>query len=113
MFGACYFLWRTSREFNRRNVAGLTAFFTLAVVSKYSALLLGPIVLVLVIVSVAAKRLTSRAGAGLIAVLALTSFVALWAVYGFRYAPSPGGTWRFEVADVVLPDGASVPPHER
>ena len=44
IFGAVYFLWRTCWRPSALNVAGLTAFFVLAVISKYSALILGPIV---------------------------------------------------------------------
>ena len=51
-FGALYFLWRTTRTLTCGNVAGVAAFFALAQVSKFSALLLGPIVLVLLAVHV-------------------------------------------------------------
>ncbi|MGD1018829.1 MAG: glycosyltransferase family 39 protein [Verrucomicrobiia bacterium] len=100
-FGALYFLWRTTRRLTGGNVAGVAAFFALAQVSKFSALLLGPIVLVLLVVralrtdpwpcriteggdlrSRRAKLLVSLAVA---AVLALASYVAVWAAYGFRY----------------------------
>src|SRR5690606_25258747 len=47
IFGTIYFLWRTVRQTTRVNVGGLTVFFALAVVSKFSALILGPIVAIL------------------------------------------------------------------
>src|SRR5208283_4407513 len=39
-FGALYFLWRTTRKLTCGNVASVAAFFALAQVSKFSALLL-------------------------------------------------------------------------
>jgi hypothetical protein len=102
-FGALYFLWRTTRKLTWGNVASVAVFFALAQVSKFSALLLGPIVLVLLAIHVfrvdswpcrlvegdelrsrRAKPLVSLAVA---AILALTSYTAVWAVYGFRYGP--------------------------
>jgi 4-amino-4-deoxy-L-arabinose transferase-like glycosyltransferase len=102
-FGTVYFLWRTTRQLTCGNVAGVAAFFALAQISKFSALLLGPIVLLLLVVHVLrvgpwpgrfakgddlhsrrAKTLVSLAVA---AILALTSYAAVWAAYGFRYGP--------------------------
>jgi uncharacterized membrane protein (Fun14 family) len=102
-FGALYFLRRAIRQLTCGNVAGVAAFFALAQVSKFSALLLGPIVLVLLVVHVLrvnpwpcrlveggelrsrrAKMLVSLAVA---AILILTSYMAVWAAYGFRYGP--------------------------
>jgi hypothetical protein len=45
IFGAVYFAWRCARGFSVANLIGLAAFFVLAQVSKYSALLLAPILL--------------------------------------------------------------------
>ena len=102
-FGALYFLWRTTRRLTCGNVAGIAAFFALGQISKFSALLLGPIVLVLLVVPVLRVRpwpcrfakgsdLHSRRAKALVslavaAILALTSYAAVWAAYGFRYGP--------------------------
>lgn len=102
-FGALYFLWRTTRTLTCGNVTGVAAFFALAQISKFSALLLGPIVLVLLAIHIfrfdpwpcfLAKggELRSRpqkmlASLVIVAILALASYAAVWAVYGFRYGP--------------------------
>lgn len=103
IFGTIYFLWRTSRRLSPFNVAGLSIFFALAVVTKFSALILGPMVLALVIV--AARRdtaVTPRVAAALVVLLAAVSFAAVWAVYGFRYAPSDSASWLWHLEDRSL-----------
>src|SRR5439155_900614 len=56
IFGTVYFLWRTTRKISVGNLVGLTAFFTLAQISKYSALLLGPIVPLLLVIAASRNR---------------------------------------------------------
>lgn len=113
--GVLYFLWRTTRTLTVGNLVGLTIFLMLSVVSKFSALVLGPIVLVLLVIRVIrgtpwACRIgksgspVSRVGKALIAVaiaglLALASWGTIWTVYSFRYAPAPapaGYQFQFE-----------------
>lgn len=89
MFGTLYFLWRTTRQWTAGNLAGLTVFFALSVITKFSAVLLGPIVLLLLIVG----RVRWSRIAGVVALLAVTSWLAVWTVYGFRYAPSEDPNW--------------------
>ena len=55
IFGTLYFLWRTTRRLTPANVGGLLGFFVLAQISKFSALLLGPIVLALLLARVCQK----------------------------------------------------------
>lgn len=104
IFGALYFLWRLTRRFTCGNAAGLAAFFALAQVSKFSALILGPIVVVLLLVHVLcggawsyrfgnqgefrSLRQKTLAMIVVIGLLAITSYAAVWAVYGFRYGPT-------------------------
>jgi 4-amino-4-deoxy-L-arabinose transferase-like glycosyltransferase len=104
IFGALYFLWRLTRRFTYGNVAGLATFFALAQVSKFTALLLGPIVVVLLLIPVLrgsawyyqfrnrgelrSLRDKMLAMAGVIVLLAVISYIAVWAVYGFRYGPT-------------------------
>ncbi len=107
-FGALYFLWRLTRMFTWGNAVGLTVFFALAQVSKFSALVLGPIVLVLLLGhilrgtawpyefgsrgelrSLRAKTLVMIA---VILLLAVVSYVAVWAAYGFHYGPTVANT---------------------
>jgi len=106
MLGTLYFLWRTVRHLTGGNLAGLAVFFTLAQVSKYSALALLPMVFLLLLVRVVRRNpwpccigpfkrelrsSTSRMLAALTIGLLLfaTAFAAIWAIYGFRYAPAP------------------------
>jgi hypothetical protein len=112
MFGALYFLWRTTRALSFGNLLGLTAFFTLASISKFSALGLVLILLVLLSIHVwrrtewscrivGLRQLSSLRSKALLALallvwLAITAYVAIWAVYGFRYTPTAAGTERFE-----------------
>lgn len=115
VFGTMYFLWRATREVSWANLLGLTGFFALAHVSKFSAILLGPLVLALLAVRVCQKSawpckigqvreltsLKSRAlfATGTLAVLALVTWVTIWTVYGFRYLPSASATWQFRFQD--------------
>jgi len=100
-FGALYFLWRMTRKLTGGNVVGTAMFFGLAQVSKFSAMILGPIVLALLAVHVLradpwrsclvqagvlrSRRSRALASIAVVALLALTSFAAVWAVYGFQY----------------------------
>jgi len=111
IFGTLYFLWRTTRRLTPANVGGLLGFFVLAQISKFSALLLGPIVLALLLARVCQKapwpaslgrraavdgRLQKLAVAlGFVVALALATWVAIWAVYDFRYLPSDTPAWRW------------------
>jgi hypothetical protein len=94
IFGTVYFLWRATRRYSAANVAGLIAFFMLAIVTKFSALILGPVIVVLLALAArAGAGMTPRRIAALVLTLAAAAVVAIWAVYGFRYAPSESATW--------------------
>jgi hypothetical protein len=96
-FGAVYLLWRTCRRATPLNIAGLAAFTALAVVSKYSAVLLVPVLGALLAVSVARRRTPPpKTALAIAALLAVVSWGAIWAAYGFRYLPSDAPTWRYE-----------------
>ena len=96
IFGALYFLWRTSKQLTPLNIAGLAVFFVLAMLSKFSAAILGPVVLVL-LVMMAWRRgtLSASAVAGVVALLVAATWLGVWAAYGFRYAPSATPDWLF------------------
>jgi tetratricopeptide (TPR) repeat protein len=103
IFGAIYFLWRTSRRLSLFNLAGLSVFFALAIVTKFSGLILGPIVLAVLIVTVRQRTtITPRAAGAIVAWLAVASFVAVWAVHGFRYAPSGSASWQLHLEQAPL-----------
>jgi hypothetical protein len=99
-FGAIYFLWRTTRRFSLPGLLGAAVFTGLAVVSKYSALIFVPVVLVLLGTRVwrgswpgtrFGDDLAGRAkrAATIAVALALAAYLAIWAAFGFRYAPTP------------------------
>ena len=115
IFGTVYFAWRSSRNFGFGNLLGLATFFALAHISKYSAVLLGPIVFLLLLSRalsgapwpcrlVPQKLITSRRRKALLVVLTTvgllaTAYGALWGAYAFRYAPTPRGAGRFVTAE--------------
>ncbi|HVZ19461.1 MAG TPA: tetratricopeptide repeat protein [Vicinamibacterales bacterium] len=108
MFGAIYFLWRASRRFSAPTVACVALFASLAAVSKFSAVLLAPTVAVLLALAVASRTdITLRRAAALVGVSLAVVVTAIWAVYGFRYLPSPSPTWVLTRA--ALGDTSSVP----
>ncbi len=103
IFGALYFLWRATRKLTCGNVVGVVGFFALAQVSKFSALILGPIVLVLLVVHVLhaspwacrfteagdlrSRRAKMLGALALVGILTLASYTAVWAAYGFKFGP--------------------------
>jgi 4-amino-4-deoxy-L-arabinose transferase-like glycosyltransferase len=100
MFGAIYFLWRLSRQVTPWNIAGLTVFFVLAMLSKFSAAILGLVVLALLVMMAWRRRTLSAKGvAAIVALLAAATWLGVWASYGFRYAPSTTPGWVFALHD--------------
>jgi Dolichyl-phosphate-mannose-protein mannosyltransferase len=111
-FGTAYFLWRTARRLTLGNLFGLVAFFALAQASKFSAVLLGPVVLVLLVArafqksawparmgtftELSTRRKRLSAAAVIFATLVLAAWGAIWAAYDFRYLPSATPAWRME-----------------
>lgn len=107
MFGAVYFLWRACRRMSAPNVVGLTLCFALAVVTKFSAVLLAPIVAALLLLAVVRRSaVTARIACGIGVALAMASVAAIWAVYGFRYDASANG-WSFQLTDTAVAADAS------
>jgi hypothetical protein len=96
LFGAVYALWRAWRAPSGRNLAFLTVCTVCAVLSKFSGLILLPVIAVLLAIAVIHRRgLMPRHAAIVAAMLAVSMPAAVWAAYGFRHAPDPSGTWRF------------------
>lgn len=95
IFGAVFFLWRTVTRWHVGNVAALAAFVALAVTSKFSGLILAPILGVLFVIAVSTGRLSARRALTLVVLLGATSIAAIWAIYGFRYLPSESAQWQY------------------
>jgi tetratricopeptide (TPR) repeat protein len=103
IFGTVYFLWRTSRRFSGANLAGLSLFFAAAVVTKFSALILGPLVAMLLVMAIWHRTtITPRRAVAVLVLMAAVSLVAVWAVYGFRYAPSRSPAWVLHLESAPL-----------
>jgi 4-amino-4-deoxy-L-arabinose transferase-like glycosyltransferase len=96
IFGAIYFAWRISRQLTAWNITGLVVCFVLAMLSKFSAAILGP-VLPLLLAMIAWRRgtLSMPAVASLVGLLIVATWLGVWAAYGFRYAPSASPEWLF------------------
>ncbi len=115
LFGSAYFLWRTSRCLSVGNLVGLVAFCALAAVSKFSAVVLGPIVVIALAVRAfqstpwacrmgSLRELPTRFGrvgasAAIILLITLICWGSIWAAYRFRYLPSDTPGWRYDFED--------------
>jgi hypothetical protein len=88
MFIAAYFFWRTCRAFSRVHVVVFAMAFGLAQISKFSAVLLIPIVVVLAVMEGIRSRDWKRPAIALASAAVATIFV-VWAAYGFRYSTAP------------------------
>ena len=96
IFGAL-FLWRTVRSWTRANVAWTCVFFALAVITKFTAILLCVFVVLLIALAAAMRRLEPIRALQLLGCLAGSAYVAIWAIYRFRYEPSANADWLFTV----------------
>jgi 4-amino-4-deoxy-L-arabinose transferase-like glycosyltransferase len=94
-FAMVFFLWRLSRRMNPRDLAAMAGCAAAAIVTKFSAVILAPILVALLAAAVAQRRLTLRQAGVTAGVTAAAVFLAIWAAYGFRHAPSPDPGWLF------------------
>jgi len=100
IFATVYCLWRFRRRPTAATAAWLTLSFALGIVSKFTVLILVPIVLILLVGCVWTFRtLNVRTAIAVLALLAAASYVAIWANYGFRYAPGPSSSWLYHFQD--------------
>jgi hypothetical protein len=99
MFAAIYFLWRLHRFGGAANTAAFVLTFAAALVTKFSALELIPIAAVLLAVMAFSGSLRWRDAAAIAAMLAVATLTTIWAVYGFRYAPSAAADWLYHAHD--------------
>jgi hypothetical protein len=95
IFATVYFLWRSARSLNALNLSLLAVSFVFALLSKFSALVLLPIAVVLLVFVVARGRLTVRAAGAVVLLLLAAGFVGSWTGYGFQFAQARTPGWSF------------------
>lgn len=107
LFGSTYFFWRCTERFSWPAAIAFVLFSAAAFLVKFSAIVLVPLLAVLALL----RR--SKVSFALIGAAALTTYVAIWAAYGWRYsaAVDPAATAAAEQQHPVprLPD--RVPGH--
>ena len=79
VFAAVYFLWRSCRRLTLLDLAGLLLCSSLAVVSKFSGLVLVPVAAALLALSAAPAGPTIRRAAGIAGLMAVAILVGIWA----------------------------------
>jgi hypothetical protein len=111
-FGTAYLLWRTYRAVTVGNVLTLTLCTILAVLSKYSAVFLVPVIATVFAVRVlgrttwtmrfrtqtfpmAGRAQKAAVAAGLLAAVALAAWTSVWAAAGFTFSAARGTSDRF------------------
>jgi 4-amino-4-deoxy-L-arabinose transferase-like glycosyltransferase len=102
IFGAVYALWRVIQHPSVANLTALTACIAAALLTKFSGILLAPIVVTLLALAVYDGRVRARSAALIVASLVVTTFAAIWLVYGFHYAPGLQADWVLKVQDTTL-----------
>lgn len=111
LFGAAFAAWRIMRQPTRLALAGLVLCITLAALSKFSAILLAPILGALGALWIIAPRVETtviphdrrskiRWVLAIAVVSSLTAYGATWAAYGFRFHA-------VAAADERLPDATA------
>lgn len=102
VFGAVYFLWRWTRAPTWGNAAGLMLFFVLAQISKFTGILMIPIIGLGLLLAALRGRVKVAHAAGLAGMLLVSTYAAVWAVYGFRYWPAPNTTESLGVREMEI-----------
>jgi 4-amino-4-deoxy-L-arabinose transferase-like glycosyltransferase len=94
-FAAVYALWRHLQRPTRLNRAMLLVSVSLAVISKFSGVLVPVVVVLLLMFAVFRRAITPSRAVRAAASMAFSIYVAIWAVYGFRYTPGSSADWVF------------------
>ena len=83
--GTIYFFWRTARRLTIWNAIAFALFFAAALLAKFSAVLLFPMFVVIMITAGRKQiaRLAAVAGGAV-----FVAVFAIWAAYGFRFLPT-------------------------
>ena len=100
VFAAVYLLWRLCRHPTRLNASGFVLLFAAAQVTKFSAMLLAPVVIVLLGITVVwAGTVRCRTAAWIAVAAAVAAVAAIWFAYDLRYAPSGNAAWLYRFQD--------------
>jgi hypothetical protein len=83
MTAAIYFFWRCSRNATAINIAAFSLFCGLAMIAKFSGLLLIPMLAVLFL------HVRNRKALIALGCAAVATIIIVWAAYGFRYRATP------------------------
>ncbi|HEY2986848.1 MAG TPA: glycosyltransferase family 39 protein [Candidatus Binatia bacterium] len=118
-FISTYFFWRTLGRFHWRDLFLTSLFFALATITKYSAVAILPIWLILGLAKLfLAEPADADSGgatapnrrekaielAGVLCAAAVTAYIFTWAVYGFRFNAVPGGSAPLHIDWVTPPE---------
>lgn len=104
MLAAIYFFWRTCTHRTAGNAVAFAIAFALAQTAKFTAVLLVPTAIVLAVYTILRARDRGHAARNLAIALAaacIASFIAIWAVFGFRYSAAAAGTGHFDVREAA------------
>ena len=109
IFGTFYFVWRLIQKYSAGNLLGLAAFFTLAMISKFTSWMLVPLVALLLGFGAwrnptGPTRGDSRPrrlwlASGIMLGLLGLAYGAIWAAYDFRYLPKADSAMQFRFTD--------------
>ena len=88
IFLAVYFFWRVCRQFNAGTVAAFAIAAALAQTTKFTAVVLIPMLAVTAAVEILRTRRLMKISIAL-GVAAIATIVALWAIYDFRFSAVP------------------------
>lgn len=107
--------WKVGQKLTWANAIALCLLVAASVNVKFSALLFGPMLLILLAIRVLLpkpwvvfkKELKGIAGkaltaAALVGSMAIISYIAIWACYGFRFGPSPDPTVQLNTDQLKL-----------
>ena len=95
VFGTTYFLWKTCEHPSPLYAFAAAGCGGLAMASKFSAIVLVPIVIVLLATAVIRRAIPIRVAAAVAALMITLAVTAIWMVYGFRFLPSESPDWAF------------------
>jgi hypothetical protein len=102
LFASIYFLWRWSRRQHWLTLLPFVVCAALTPFTKFSGLVVFPIVAILLVTLVRSRTITVRRAATAAGLIAATAFAAAWLLYGFRYEPSATAGWTFQLQHLPL-----------